>query len=195
MIDLVTHNVPSLYPIIKQKSVDIEFSMISDFGLGALLKTLVATKPGSNILELGTGIGLGLSWILEGADQNTTVVSVDNDPYLISIAEGYFSEDHRVELICQDGTKWLSNYDGEKFDLIFADAWPGKYDSLDRALDLLNDGGIYLIDDMNEQDTWPERHRKIARNLIDKLESKEGYAMVKLDWSTGIIIITKMQLA
>lgn len=195
MNDLVTHNIPSLYSEIKQQSDDIEFSMISDIRLGALLKTLVASKPEAHILELGTGVGLGLSWILEGADQDTTVISIDNDPNLIAIAEGYYSEDDRVELICQDGIIWLSDYDGEKFDLIFADTWPGKYESLDRALELLKDGGIYLIDDMVEQENWPEGHNKKVLSLINELESKDGYSMVKLNWSTGVIIMTKKKIA
>ena len=38
-----------------------------------------------------------------------------------------------------------------RFDLIYADAWPGKFTHLDRALSLLTRGGIYFIDDLLPQ--------------------------------------------
>ena len=191
MIDTVSHNIPSLYPEIRKKCDDIEFSMRSDMQVGALLKTLAATKPASRILELGTGIGLSLSWLLDGMDNQSTVVSVDNNPELIHIARGYFSEDSRVELICGDGSKWLQSYSGPKFDLIFADAWPGKYSDLDITLDLLKEGGIYVIDDMKQQANWPVGHDEKVESLMTQLDAMDNFTLVKLNWSTGIIIMTK----
>jgi predicted O-methyltransferase YrrM len=35
--------------------------------------------------------------------------------------------------------------------LIFADAWPGKYSDLEKALKLVKPGGFYIIDDMLTQ--------------------------------------------
>lgn len=193
MIDTIPHNIPKLYPEIKKKCEEIEFSMLSDIQLGSLLKTLVAAKPGAKILELGTGIGLALSWIQDGMDDTSKIISIDNDPELIATASEYFSEDSRVELICADGGDWLQNYSGSMFDLIFADSWPGKYIELDVTLQLLKVGGIYVIDDMIEQDNWPEGHREKAQNLISELEEKDNFTMVKLNWSTGIIIMTKQR--
>jgi len=193
MIDSIPCNIPKLYPEIKKKCEEIEFSMLSDIRLGSLLKTLVASKPGAKILELGTGIGLALSWIQDGMDDNSKIISIDNDPELIAIASGYFSEDSRVELICADGGDWLKKYSGSRFDLIFADSWPGKYRELDIALQLLKIGGIYVIDDMIEQDNWPEGHSEKAHNLITELEAKDNFTMVKLKWSTGLIIMTKQR--
>ena len=193
MIDTIPHNIPKLYPEIKKKCEEIEFSMLSDIQLGSLLKTLVAAKPGAKILELGTGIGLALSWIQDGMDDTSKIISIDNDPELIATASEYFSEDSRVELICADGGDWLQNYSGSMFDLIFADSWPGKYIELDVTLQLLKVGGIYVIDDMIEQDNWPEGHREKAQILINELEEKDNFTMVKLNWSTGIIIMTKQR--
>ena len=193
MIDTIPHNIPKLYPEIKKKCEEIEFSMLSDIQLGSLLKTLVAAKPGAKILELSTGIGLALSWIQDGMDDTSKIISIDNDPELIATASEYFSEDSRVELICADGGDWLQNYSGSMFDLIFADSWPGKYRELDITLQLLKVGGIYVIDDMIEQDNWPEGHREKAQDLISELEEKDNFTMVKLNWSTGIIIMTKQR--
>ena len=193
MRDSVTHSIPLLYPQIKDKCTEIEFSMLSDMQLGSLLKSLVASKPEGRFLELGTGIGLALSWMLDGMDTTSRVVSIDNDASLIEIAKGYFEDDTRVELICQDGGEWLRNYNGPQFDLIFADAWPGKFFDLDVTLDHVKEGGIYIIDDMSEQSDWPEGHDQKVINLIEELEQKQNFTMVKLNWSTGIIIMTKQK--
>ena len=166
--------------------------MSSDLYTGTLLKVLAASKPKSRFLELGTGIGLSLSWIIDGMDKASKVISIDNDQKLISIASNYFYNDPRVEIICTDGGEWLRNFKEEKFDLIFADTWPGKYTDLEAALDLLNPGGIYMVDDMNPQPGWPEGHKEKASKLRKTLQNRKDFAITELDWSTGIIICTKM---
>ena len=184
---------PVVHAAIAAKSEEIGFNMPSDLYVGTLLRTLVASKPFGNFLELGTGIGLSLSWMVDGMDDCGSIVSIDNDPRLTEIVNQLFKLDSRVNIICQDGSEWIKNYDGEKFDLIFADAWPGKYSELDEVLNLLKVGGIYVIDDMDEQPNWPEGHAEKAENLIETLENLEGYSLTKMNWSTGIILLAKMK--
>lgn len=145
-------------------------------------------------MELGTGTGLALSWILSGADAQSSVISIDNDPALIDLAKTFFAKDSRLELICQDGNAWIKSYKGEPFDLIFADAWPGKFDLLEETLELLVDGGIYIIDDLLQQPNWPEGHKEKVEALIKKLETNEKLNLTKLNWSTGLIIATKRDI-
>jgi predicted O-methyltransferase YrrM len=182
---------PKLLARLEAKCREIGFTMPSDIYIGTLLKSLIASKPKANILELGTGISLSLSWMIEGLDEHSKLTSIDNDPKLISIAKDLFGNDSRLNLICVDGTEWLKEYSGDKFDLIFADAWPGKYSELDETLELLKVNGFYVIDDMNPQPNWPEGHYKNAKNLTAYLESKEELTITKMNWSTGVIICTK----
>ena len=186
------NNIPSLYPKILEKSKEIGFTMPSDLFTGSILKTLVSSKTNSNILELGTGVGLSLCWMLDGLDSESKLISVDNDPNLSEIATGFFGSDSRLEIVCADGTEWINNYNGAKFDLIFADAWPGKYSDLEATLALLNEGGLYIIDDMLPQDNWPENHQQNVDELIERLEKIQNLTLTKLEWSTGIIIATKI---
>ncbi|MGB5820504.1 MAG: class I SAM-dependent methyltransferase, partial [Saonia sp.] len=144
-------NRPSIYSEIERKSNEIGFSMPSDIYIGSLLKTLIFSKPKSNFLELGTGIGLSLAWMIDGMDSESRLVTVDNDPDLIAIAEAYFGDDERITMVCADGAAWIKNYKGEKFDLVFADAWPGKYSEIQEILDLVQIGGFYIVDDMRVQ--------------------------------------------
>lgn len=184
-------NKPSIHATIEAKCKEISFSMPSDLYVGSLLKTLVASKPSGNFLELGTGIGLSLSWMVDGMDDKSQFISIDNDPKLTEIVRDFFKLDHRVNILCQDGAEWIRNYSGDKFDLIFADAWPGKYSDLNETLSLLKVGGIYIIDDMDEQPNWPEGHAEKAVKLVEQLENHTDFTLTKLNWSTGIIIMTK----
>ncbi len=189
MKDLNILDIPKLHFEIDAKSKEIGFTMPSDLLIGTLLKTLITSKPKSKILELGTGIGLSLSWMIDGLDSR--LITIDNDPKLIDIAKNYFGRDKRVEIICADGTEWIKNYNGEKFDLIFADAWPGKYSEINEILELVKVGGFYIIDDMLSQPNWPEGHQENVDRLIEYLEDREDFHLTKMNWSTGIIIATK----
>ena len=182
---------PEIYSKIETKSKEIGFTMPSDVYIGTLLKTLISSKPKSNILELGTGVGLSLAWMIDGLDTESKLITVDNDPELTKIAEEFFASDARLEIVCEDGTAWLKNYQGEKFDLVFADAWPGKYSEIEEVLDLIKVGGFYVIDDMTFQENWPAGHAEKATKLIAYLESRTDFSLTKMEWSTGVIIMTK----
>lgn len=183
---------PELYSRLVRKSEEIGFTMPSDVYIGTILKTLIASKPQGNFLELGTGIGLSLSWMIEGMDPNASITSVDNDLELIETAKEFFGQDSRVTLVCEDAARFLDTYKGPSFDLVFADAWPGKYSNLDEVLALIDVGGFYVIDDMKSQPNWPEGHENNVTNLIASLENREDITITKMDWSTGVIIAVKI---
>ncbi len=178
--------------VFRQATEKLSFTMASDLQTGSLLKTLVASKPSAKLLELGTGSGLATSWILAGMDANSKLVTVDNNEVLINIAKQHLP-DERIQFVCADGYEWISSYTGEPFDFIFADAMPGKYDLFDETFALLNDGGFYIIDDMLPQPNWPEGHAEKAERLIDELEKRKDLLLTKINWSTGIIIVTKVK--
>lgn len=191
MNDTNIQDIPKIHTEIARKSKEIGFTMPSDMYIGTLLKTLISSKPGAHILELGTGIGLSLSWMIDGMDENSSLITVDNDPELIAIATEYFGDDQRVEITCDDGSEWIKNYKGSKFDLIFADAWPGKYSEIDEVLELLKVGGLYVIDDMAVQPNWPDGHDKNVERLVAYLEHRADINLTKMNWSTGLILAVK----
>ncbi len=191
MNDSNIQDMPTIHTEIARKSVEIGFTMPSDVYIGTLLKTLISSKPAGKFLEIGTGIGLSLSWMIDGMDRVSKLITVDNDPELIAIARQYFESDDRVEIICEDGTEWIENYEGDKFDLIFADAWPGKYSEIDEILNLVKVGGFYVIDDMSVQPNWPEGHDKNVNRLVSYLENRKDFNLTKMNWSTGLILAVK----
>ncbi len=185
-------NVPVVYYAIDAATKDMGFTMPSDILTCSLLKTLAASKPNGRFLELGTGTGLSTAWILDGMDENSSLISIDYDSKLLDIAKKYLGNDTRLNLNCIDGEAWVKENLGQKFDYIFADTWHGKYLMLDEVLEMLNIGGLYIIDDMLPQENWPEGHADKALNLEKYLEKRADLKLTKLNWATGIIIAVKV---
>ncbi|WP_106146054.1 O-methyltransferase [Flagellimonas meridianipacifica] len=183
--------IPAVYPELLKMTEEVGFTMPSDVSIGNLLQTLIVSKPNGTFLELGTGTGLSLAWMLEGMQLESEVISLDNDERLIQLVENAFEGESKLKLLCVDGGEWISEYKGEGFDLIFADTWAGKYTHLEKTLSMVKSGGYYIIDDMNPQPNWPDGHEEKAKQLVETLENREDFVITKLDWSTGIIIAVK----
>ena len=182
---------PPAYDAIVRATANAGFTMASDMATCRLLRTLATSKPGSRFLELGTGTGLSTSWILDGMDQHSTLISVDNAPSFLSVAREFLGGDRRLTLVESDGGEWIEQHRTEKFDYIFADTWHGKYLMLEEALDMLHSGGLYILDDMLPQPNWPEGHQEKAMRLIASLEARIDISFTSQEWATGIIIGVK----
>ncbi|WP_317172513.1 class I SAM-dependent methyltransferase [Pedobacter foliorum] len=191
MIEEIKQTYPKAYVAINEATKNSAFSMASDTLTCSLLRTLACTKPRGSFLELGTGTGLSTSWILDGMDKDSTLISIDNDYQFLSIAARFLIQDKRLDLHCIDGGEWVEENKGKKFDYIFADTWHGKYLMLDEVMDMLNPGALYIIDDMLPQPNWPDGHQEKATKLIEDLENRNDLIITKQCWATGIVIATK----
>jgi len=182
---------PKTYDDIVKATALSGFTMASDVLTCSLLRTLAASKPSGRFLELGTGTGLATAWILDGLDNDSTLVSIDNDPLFFEIAKNNLGFDNRLHLVLADAGVWIDQNQDQRFDYIFADTWHGKYLLLDETLSMLNKGGLYIIDDMLSQPNWPDGHQEKVTNLTDCLETRKDLVITKQHWSTGIIIAVK----
>jgi len=191
MTEKINQPFPESYIDIQEATTASGFTMASETLTCSLLRTLEASKPSGKFLELGTGTGLSTSWILDGMDDGSSLISIDNDPVFLEIAKFFLGNDNRLNLIFTDGGKWIEENKQQKFDYIFADTWHGKYLFLDEVLSMLNKGGLYIVDDMLPQPNWPDGHEEKAINLINYLEAREDLLVTKQVWATGIIIAVK----
>lgn len=164
------------------------FHMVSEPRVGALLAALAASKPGGRFLELGTGTGHGTAWLLSGMDATSSLESVDADPMVVAIARRHLHSDRRVRFHLVDGAEFVRQAPQDHFDLVYADAWPGKFSHLDDALALLRSGGIYLIDDLLPHANWPDGHAAKVSVLIRRLEQRNDLITVRLAWASGVML-------
>ncbi|MFI6071349.1 O-methyltransferase [Actinoplanes sp. NPDC051343] len=160
------------------------FTISSEPPAGPLLAVLAAAvPPGGRILEIGTGTGVGLAWLVEGLGGRTDVEvrSVEHDPRLGRLAaEADWPEN--VTLHEGDVLDLLDTLG--TFDLIFADAEGGKWHGLDRTIAALAPGGHLLVDDM------ATAHEQTAR-VRDTLLTHPGLTVVELACGTGLILATR----
>lgn len=191
MLDQTNYQFPKLYNDIYEATKLSGFTMASDVLTCSLLRTIAASKPSGKFLELGTGTGLATSWILDGMDSGSKLISIDNDQSFLAIAKEKLGYDDRLSLLLTDGGEWIEENRDKRFDYIFADTWHGKYLLLDEALSMLKKGGLYIIDDMLPQPNWPEGHHEKVTKLIHYLESREDLLLTKQNWATGIIIAVR----
>jgi predicted O-methyltransferase YrrM len=160
------------------------FTVSSEPPAGALLAVLsAAVPPGGRILEIGTGAGVGLAWLVEGLGGRTDVEvrSVERDPRLgeLTAAAGW------PENVTLHGGDVLELFDTlGTFDLIFADAQGGKLQGLDRTIAALAPGGHLLVDDMV---AGGEQIAGVRETLL----AHPGLTAVELPCGTGLILATR----
>src|SRR5579862_2142840 len=95
-LDACSLAVPPVVAAIQADTVAMGFKMASTDATGRMLRTLVASKPGGRMLELGTGTGLATAWLLDGMDTAATLDTVDIDPACVAVARRHLANDSRV---------------------------------------------------------------------------------------------------
>jgi len=106
-----------------------------------LVATLVASKPGGRIGELGTSYGDGARAIVDALPPEATFVTVEIDPERAARARQALAGT-RAEVIEGDWQDVLPARG--PFDVLFADGGV----AYDRVIDLLAPGGILVKDDL-----------------------------------------------
>lgn len=171
------------------------FAMASELKTGSLLRSLAASKPRGNFLELGTGTGVGTAWILAGMDPDSRLVTLDVDTNVVQIAQRHLGHDPRVTFQVMDSAAFLERSAPCEFDFIYADAEPGKFTHLDLALSLLKIGGIYFVDDLLPQESWPDGHAPKVPALIADLAQRRGFISTQLAWASGLMMVVRTNAA
>ncbi len=100
---------------------------------GQLLSVLARGWRGGRIGETGTGCGVGLAWMVEATDPNTSLVSIELDHGRASAAAELFAGHTHVRVEQGD---WSELVEHGPFDLLVLDGGgKGKDPSVDSPLD------------------------------------------------------------
>ncbi|MET9607090.1 class I SAM-dependent methyltransferase [Streptomyces sp. NPDC006512] len=164
------------------------FAMSCEDRTGSLLGTLAASQPGGQIVELGTGVGAGAAWLLHGMDSTARLTTVEMDPHSQAVAVRHLGEDPRVTFHNMNADRWLDGYDGPLLDLVYVDCRPGKFRRMGDLLTLMRPGGIYLVDDLMPQATWPADHQPRVDKFLEQLPGIPNFTSTALRWASGLVI-------
>lgn len=118
---------------------------------GRLLATLAATRSGT-MAEFGTGCGVGTAWLRSGARKEAIILSAELDEKLAVAAQEIFTDDPQVEVLSAD---WSTLRDRGPYSLLFLDPSSPKDAGVDSVADLVESGGIVVMDDFAPCEMWP----------------------------------------
>src|ERR687893_1011248 len=118
---------------------------------GRLLATLAATRGGT-LAEFGTGCGVGTAWLRSGVRNGARILTAELDEKLAVAAQRIFEDDEKVEVLAAD---WNVLRDRGPFSLLFLDSGTPSEVGVDSIIDLVEPGGIVVLDDFAPCESWP----------------------------------------
>jgi len=132
---------------------------------GRLLATLAATRSGV-LAEFGTGCGVGTAWLRSGVRSGGHILTAELDPALAEAAQEIFRDDPQVEVLAAD---WSTLRDKGPYSLLFLDPSVPQDAGVDAVADLVEPGGVVVLDDLVPCELWPP----ITMGRVDVL--REGW--------------------
>lgn len=183
--------VPPLVAAAEMRAVEHGFNHSCHRGVGELLTVLATTTPaGGCILELGTGCGVGLAWILTGLGSRTDVevVTIERDTERVaSLAEADLPA--HASIVEGDIEALLPTLG--QFDLIFADAEAGKWTGLELTISALAPRALLLVDDMDISHYGSSHDRSKVEAVRKALMTDPRLTAVELNASSGMILASR----
>jgi len=156
---------------------------------GRLLATLAATKDGT-VAEFGTGCGVGTAWLRSGVRHGTRILSAELDPDLAGAAAEIFDADDQVEVLAAD---WSTLRDRGPFSLLFLDAREPKDSGADTVVDLVEPGGVVVLDDFTPCESWPPVYSGRVDSLREQWLTDDRFTTVEVMVApdSSVLIATK----
>jgi predicted O-methyltransferase YrrM len=118
---------------------------------GRLLATLAATRGGT-MAEFGTGCGVGTAWLRSGIRNRAQILTAELDARLAEAAQEIFVDDEHVDVLAAD---WSVLRNKGPYSLLFLDSGSPEDVGVDQIADLVEPGGIVVLDDFVPCEMWP----------------------------------------
>ncbi len=110
-------------------------------------------RPATGTLaEFGTGTGVGTAWLRSGVREDARILTAELDPKLAGAAAEIFDDDPQVEVRSAD---WATLTDAGPFSLLYLDSGDPESVRVDAVADLVEEGGIVVLDDFVPCALWP----------------------------------------
>jgi predicted O-methyltransferase YrrM len=187
-------NEPSLPKRVVRASALAEtrgFTLSCDSAVGRLLAALAAAvPPRGRILELGTGAGVGLAWLVHGLEGREDVETVSGDiDAELQQAVAALGWPLGVRFEVGDGAELAESLGS--FDLIFADAPGGKLVGLDASIGALAPAGVLVVDDMDLGLHETTGFAEAIAGVCDALLVHPDLVSAELPFGSGVVLAVK----
>ena len=144
--------IPQLVQASKDLAKRNDFKNCCSDEAGRLLAVLVGQITQGTVLEVGTGFGVGTSWILSALAPTVKFITVDISKEKIEATADNI-KNNQAEFICGD---WKEVISKGPFQFIFADAAAAKTIEGELLFNSLNTGGMLFMDDFTPEEHFPE---------------------------------------
>lgn len=148
-------------------------------GTGAFLAMMVRATQGKNIVELGTGTGVGTLWLASELDESATLTSIDSEAEHIQLARDACDEmeisSHRVRLIHGHPYEILKKLTDAGYDMMVVRDYSGDGNEfIEHAHRILRTGGVCIlvhalhggkVADLAQRDEVTVARRELLRNM------------------------------
>jgi predicted O-methyltransferase YrrM len=157
---------------------------------GRLLATLAATRGGT-MAEFGTGCGVGTAWLRSGVrDERARILTAELDASLAKAASAIFDDDPLVDVLAAD---WSTLLDKGPFSLLFLDSGQPDQVAVDAIADLVEEGGLVVLDDFLPCEQWPPLTYGRVDTLRESWLTDERFTTVEVMVASdaSVLIATK----
>jgi caffeoyl-CoA O-methyltransferase len=171
--------------------------MLTGSIIGNLLATLVSLSRTQNILEIGAFTGYSAAMMASGLKTGKIItIEEDSNYYQLSIKNLFnLIKENKVQIIHDEGIKWLKEYTGEQFDIIFLDARKETFsNNIDLIYDKLSINGLLIVDNalargavLHPLVEWQRLTDIFNKKLVDDLR----FRTVLLPIRDGLLIAQK----
>ena len=152
---------------------------------GRLLATLAASRTGT-LGECGSGCGVGSAWLTSAARKGSRIITAELDAGLAGAVTELFDDDPNVEVINGD---WGALRDYAPFSLLFLDVREAKRSGADVVADLLEPGGIVVLDDFTPCDTWPPTYQGRVDLIRQQWLTDDRFTTVEVAVATDAAVL------
>lgn len=173
--------------------------MLSGHVQGRFLSMISKIIQPKNILEIGTYTGYASLCLAEGLKPEGKLITIDNNPLIVDIANKYFEKSGKsdsIEFKFGNALEIIENTE-LKFDMIFIDADKMNYKTYYEAvLPKLNKDGIILADNV----LWsgkvindnPDKKTKAIQEFNSHVQNDQRVENVLLSVRDGLMMIRKI---
>lgn len=133
---------------VRQHSLELGVEPITP-SMGAQLAVLAAGSAPTNIIEIGTGIGVSGLWLLSGATE-AVLTTIDSELDYQQLARKAFLDagipQNRLRLIGGRASDVLPRMNEASYDMVFVDADPGSViEYVEHGIRLVRTGGTVIV--------------------------------------------------